>query len=1060
MTGDGRRNGRESGRSIPPRMDAGGPPGYLRFVLESPRSGSVEVLVRIAVEGPARPLRVELCWWAIDTAAGSDTVETRAARSGPTGHAGEPLDARSATVMGGPIRVARHALVHAVSPRTPVAGGMIRMLGAGIESIGAFALVDRAGIEWDLPDAGCGIARRCVVPLGVRGPATVLLDGVQASGLNVRVLVPPDGSSAALDPVWDRNDGDVLLVAADPLYEALGVLVEDLTERGYTPSTTSVSRIAATYGPSAPGDAIRCAVSEACGSFRVHPLALILVGTASEDVPDNDALATVHVEYEHEFGGYYDSTYAEDPAFGDLLESADLEMELLVGRIPARNASDLTAYVAKLQTYRGQESLPRLLLAVGDASINRDNTDRRRAAGSLLQTVAEGGALSASVLYASSYEPLSDLANRQRALSDLHSSLSDGVGILDLFGNNTRRTNVVHMFESPPGPQLPWLVPELMPTEGRLPIALFHTCLNGAFDEDAPFAGSDSPAETWVRDPSRGAIACIAQSHITTFFDDWELAERIYRRLARGEGASLGALHAGARWDLLSQSSRGGRSLDSVRMMNLLGDPLLVPRLGIEQIRLDGSFEASGFWPQQNRICRDRGWTTVDFDSSCAAARVVSGGPQSPACVGSFTAPVQPVHGSRMLRVEGSHGPGVGRRAAAWRLFDCDLLVKRGSLLSYWVRQDVDPRGSGRLCVDALTESGRIMSRDLLDASGHRADPQREHYALGQWRRVTVRLDPWAGETIRQLFVRYDDPVRPGEGILPMEERKSGPGPGAGETLLDGPPLPGGAFLGFLDDVHIDAGFLDPLLDGDFAVDEDRDRHPDHWFGGWTAGAPHPPTPGVTIQDDGPPALWIDPASGSPGGACQLLGSVDDPWAPLLVRFEARSEDGASIEISLRNPLDGSLTESATVGPLHSTWQECEAIFIGAADSPAVLSLGVLGGRVGLRRLRCEPAQATDLALGPPSSLAGSSVRVGPNPNRGEVRISWSGRNGSPERVDLLDVSGRRIASWQPPLEDQDRCESHWILRDAQGRPLPAGAYFARVTGSWGTTTMTIQLVR
>ena len=862
------------------------------------------------------------------------------------------------------------------------------------------------------------------------------------------------------DPVWDPSDGDVLLIAADDLYDALPSLAEDLSGRGYRPSSTSLSRILAEYGSTSSEDAIRCAVSEACSSFRAHPLALVLVGTASEDNPENDLLPTVHTEYEHEFAGYYDSTYAEDPAFGDLLESAELDMELLVGRIPARSAGDLAAYVAKLRAYRGQAPQPRLLLSVGDAAINRDNSDRRRAAAALMQSVTEGGVLSASAQYASSYEPLSNFTNRQLALSDLQGFLANGAGILDLFGNNTRPTNIVHMFESPPGPQMPWLVAGVMPTEGRLPIALFHTCLNGAFDEDAHFTGSDSPAETWLRDPTRGAIACIAQSHITTFFDDWELADRVYRRLARRDGALLGAVHAGARWDLLSQSTRGGRSLDSVRMANLLGDPLLEPRLGIAQKRLEGNFEASGSWPTQNRLCRDRGWTTIDFDSSCATARVVYGGLQASACGGPIAGSVQPMRGSRMLRVEGSHGSGVGRRAAAWRLFGCDLLVERGSLLSYWVRQDKDPRGIGRLCVDAVTASGRVMSRELLDTSGHRADPQHYRYPLGKWHRITVRLDPWQGERIREILVRYDDPLRPGEGILPMEERKRTPEEGTRPALLEEPPLPGGVFAGYLDDVRIDAGFAEPLLDGEFAVDDDGDRHPDHWFAGWTVDGPPEPTPAVAIQDDGPPGLWLDPTAGAPGGACQLLGLFDDPSAPQILRFEARSEDGASVEVSLRDPLTGSQTARATVGPLSSTWQEREALLAVDPVSPAVLSLRALGGRIGLRKLRCESAQTTDLPLESAGSNSRMPVMIGPNPNRGELRISWSGRQGCPEQIDLLDVSGRRVASWHPPQEDRGRFESCWLLRDAQGRPLPAGAYFIRVTGPGGTTTRTIQLVR
>ncbi|MBM3288399.1 MAG: hypothetical protein FJY88_13795, partial [Candidatus Eisenbacteria bacterium] len=621
------------------------------------------------------------------------------------------------SVLGGPAAIRRSPVVHALAPRVLEPGRALEVLGAGVDRVRTFALLDARQTSWSLAPIGNPTEARARVRLPAAmpaGSASVLIDdakiahGAVAVGGGIQGGDPPRGG------VWDPADGDCLVVAADPLYDALESLTQDLLDRGFRPSRARLSSLLEAHAPASPEEAIRLAVADACAGFAAHPLALILVGTASEDLPERDLIPTAHVAYDHELPGYYDGTYADDGLFGDLPGSADLEPELLVGRIPARTPQELSQYVAKLLAYRSQAPRASVLLAVGDANINRDNGDRGRAAASLLETATRAGFLDGEIQRASAYMPLSEPANRQRALGDFLGFLSSGIGLLDLFGNNTGPADLVHMLEAPPGPSHPQITAGMMPTEGKLPIALLHTCLNGAFDEDMHFQGGDSPVEEWVRHPTRGVIAAIAQSHITTFFDDWELGERILERLERADGASLGALHAGAR-SLLLRQPRTARSAHSIRMANLLGDPLLSPALGIDQIRLDGSFDVAGSWPRQGCLSFERDWTTADLDLERAHARVAYGGVHLPLEGMGPEEPVYPIGGSRMLRVGGFHGLGRGRRAAAWTVFRCDLLVRRGSVLSYWARQEHDPQGRGRLAVDAVTETGRVLSVDLRD---------------------------------------------------------------------------------------------------------------------------------------------------------------------------------------------------------------------------------------------------------------------------------------------------------------------------------------------------------
>ncbi len=149
---------------------------------------------------------------------------------------------------------------------------------------------------------------------------------------------------------------------------------------------------------------------------------------------------------------------------------------------------------------------------------------------------------------------------------------------------------------------------------------------------------------------------------------------------------------------------------------------------------------------------------------------------------------------------------------------------------------------------------------------------------------------------------------------------------GDGSRFLDEPCRPGGSFSGYLDEIEIETGFSEPLLDGDFVVDDDGDRHPDYWFDA-SAGADSPaPTPATAIRDDGPSELWLAPASGVPSGAAQLLGSFENPGAPRILAFDVRSDCGGSLSVTLRDPATGRRTAEVVIGPLGDSWQEREAL--------------------------------------------------------------------------------------------------------------------------------------
>ncbi|MBD3333941.1 MAG: hypothetical protein GF355_00310, partial [Candidatus Eisenbacteria bacterium] len=96
-------------------------------------------------------------------------------------------------------------------------------------------------------------------------------------------------------------------------------------------------------------------------------------------------------------------------------------------------------------------------------------------------------------------------------------------------------------------------------------------------------------------------------------------------------------------------------------------------------------------------------------------------------------------------------------------------------------------------------------------------------------------------------------------------------------------------------------------------------------------------------------------------------------------------------------------------------------------------------------------ADITDLSGAPAGEdLAdrrfGRTLPVAPNPARTEAAIRWEVPRDLPLEIEVITVSGRRVWSRSLPARGAGMGELTWTGRDAAGRPLPAGVYFARVS--------------
>ncbi len=92
-----------------------------------------------------------------------------------------------------------------------------------------------------------------------------------------------------------------------------------------------------------------------------------------------------------------------------------------------------------------------------------------------------------------------------------------------------------------------------------------------------------------------------------------------------------------------------------------------------------------------------------------------------------------------------------------------------------------------------------------------------------------------------------------------------------------------------------------------------------------------------------------------------------------------------------------------------------------------------------------------------PDAIAGLALTAAPNPARGSQALTFPLRARGPARIELYDVAGRQVRllalDGEPGVN-----RVRWDGRDAAGAVVPAGLYFARLTG--GSETASIKVLR
>jgi len=104
----------------------------------------------------------------------------------------------------------------------------------------------------------------------------------------------------------------------------------------------------------------------------------------------------------------------------------------------------------------------------------------------------------------------------------------------------------------------------------------------------------------------------------------------------------------------------------------------------------------------------------------------------------------------------------------------------------------------------------------------------------------------------------------------------------------------------------------------------------------------------------------------------------------------------------------------------------------------------------------CE-ALAVETWPAPPPATAGADLRwvgVEPNPVLHRARITLATRRAGRVSVDILSPAGAWLGRLTGQAAVPGAVTLEWDGRDAQGRPLPAGIYFARLAGARGAARL------
>jgi peptidase C25-like protein len=345
------------------------------------------------------------------------------------------------------------------------------------------------------------------------------------------------------------NHADLVVLAGAGLHDAAQRLADYRAAQGLDSMVVDFDEVTDEFAFGLPDPhAIPSFLAYARSAWRTAPRYLVLAGAGTVDYRDilgygGDLLPPL-------FLANADGIFASDILLVDLVGNDGLP-ELAVGRIPARSAAELNAYVDKIVAYEnGADSS-----WVGSAMALADAVDQ--GADFAAQSERVVSLLPAGYNVDRIYLDATALPD---ARSRLFHDLGAGASLVDYIGHGgLDRLSSEGLLTSDDVASLG--------NGSHLPVLTAMTCAVNRF----AVPGFPSLGELLVDQANGGAAAVWSPSGLSIHSEAQLLAERFYRHLADTDGARLGDLVLRALKDF--QTLGGSKSM--IQIYNLLGDPAL-----------------------------------------------------------------------------------------------------------------------------------------------------------------------------------------------------------------------------------------------------------------------------------------------------------------------------------------------------------------------------------------------------------------------------------------------------------------------------------------------------
>jgi len=407
-----------------------------------------------------------------------------------------------------------------------------------------------------------------------------------ASGTQFEPLVSMRTTADVVQPINARG----VYIAPASLHAALQPLLAHRLSTGWLVTLIDTQAIYDTwsYGQVSP-DAIRNFLRYAMASWSIKPSAVILVGAGNYDPLNYSGSAppTLVPPYLADVDPWLgeaacESCYAQldgDDPLSDALP------DLYFGRLPAKNAAEVTAIVNKIIGYEtaapGTWNWRNVFASDNFQEADGTPDDAGNFAFFNDESIAQQPlGVAVERAYFDPYPATASLPGHSSSSANVHQHL------LDLWNSGAAVVNFSGHGQTDRWAYLDANVPNLLTTADaaglsngiKLPFVLSMACLTGAFD--LPSAGSSSIDAQLVLTPNGGAIGTWSSTGLGVMFSHEFLRNGFYHALWSGTPGSL-TMGALTRASLLNLYEQATCCQDPLRTYVLLGDPLTPVRVAL-----------------------------------------------------------------------------------------------------------------------------------------------------------------------------------------------------------------------------------------------------------------------------------------------------------------------------------------------------------------------------------------------------------------------------------------------------------------------------------------------